>query len=117
MSTQGSGGVAADPPLLGDQCVRDSPYSGRQSRGKARSQSSLPRREPPAVADPALKDRATVIPPLRGGGAAARESLSLRATGESETHRTAGGKAARIRSGIYSDVLRDEDRRRVSDPA
>ena len=34
--------------------------------------------------------------------------MSWRATGESETHRTAGGKAARIGSGIYSHVLRDE---------
>ena len=48
-------------------------------------------------------------PSLRDGGAAAREFLSWRGTGESETHRTAGGKAARIRSGIYSHVLRDEE--------
>src|SRR5215510_3670320 len=49
---------------------------------------------------PALKGRATFMPPLRGGGTAAREFLSWRATGESETHRTAGGRAATIGSGM-----------------
>jgi len=62
------------------------------------------------AADPALKGWAKVISPLRGGGAAAREFLIWRATGESETHRTAGGKATRTRSGIYSHVLRDDRR-------
>ena len=114
MSTQGSGGYAAATRRL--VCQRLT-LQRRQSRGNARSQSSLRDENRRRVADPALKGRATVIPPLRGGGAAARESLSLRATGESETHRTAGGKAARIRSGIYSHLLRDENRWRVADPA
>jgi len=51
------------------------------------------------------KGRAKFMTPLRGGCAAAREFLSWLATGESETHRTAGGKAARMRSGIYSNLL------------
>jgi hypothetical protein len=61
-----------------------------------------------AAAYPALKYRAKVITSLRDERRRSRGRIMPVRAGESETHRTAGGGAARLRPGIFSHLLRDE---------